>query len=56
VGPGERVVVVLVLGIIALAVMNAGLVFRRRWLSMCGLAGILGFLAFLIREMVEAAL
>jgi len=50
------VVVVLGAGTIALALLNAGLMFRRRWLSMCGLAGILGFLALLIQGMVEALL
>jgi hypothetical protein len=55
-GPSERVVVVLGVGIVVLSVLNAGLMLQRRWLSMWGLAGMLGFLALLIEEMVEAIL
>jgi len=55
-GPGERVVIVLGVGIVVLSVLNAGLMLQRRWLSMWGLAGVLGFLAFLIEGMVEAIL
>ena len=55
-GPGERVVIALGVGIVVLSVLNAGLMLQRRWLSMWGLAGVLGFLAFLIEGMVEAIL
>jgi len=56
VGASEGVVMVLGTGIVAMGVLNAGLMLKRRWLSMFGLAGTLGYLAFLIRGMVEAIL
>jgi len=56
VGPSERVVVGLGVGIVVLSVLNAGIMLKRRWLSMWGLAGMLGFLALLIEGMVEAVL
>lgn len=55
-GPGERVVVVLGVGIVVLSVLNAGIMLKHRGLSMWGLAGMLGFLALLIEGMVEAVL
>src|SRR5437899_12848947 len=56
VGPSERVVVGLGVGIVVLSALNAGIMLKRRWLSMWGLAGMLGFLALLIAGMVEAVL
>jgi len=56
VGPSERVVVGRGVGIVVLSVLNAGIMLKRRWLSMWGLAGMLGFLALLIEGMVEAVL
>jgi len=56
VGPSGRVVVVLGVGIVVLSVLNAGIMLERRWLSMWGLAGMLGFLALLIEGVVEAVL
>jgi len=55
-GPNERVVIVQCVGIVVLSVLNAGIMLERRWLSMWGLAGMLGFLALLIEGMVEAIL
>ena len=55
-GPSERVVIVQCVGIVVLSVLNAGIMLERRWLSMWGLAGMLGFLVLLIEGMVEAIL
>ncbi len=47
---------VLSVGIVVLTLLNAGLMLRQRWLSICGLAATLGYLAFLIQRMVDAGL
>jgi hypothetical protein len=52
VGVGERMVLLLGEGIIALALLNAGLMLRKRWLSYFGVAGMLAFLVLLVRGVV----
>jgi hypothetical protein len=52
-GLAGRIVAVMTAGIVALAALNAGLMLRRRWLTVCGVAGMLVFLALLIKRIVE---
>ena len=52
VGIGERMVLLLGEGIIALALLNAGLMLHKRWLSYFGVAGMLAFLVLLVRGVV----
>jgi len=55
-GLAGRIVVVMGAGVLALAALNAGLMLRQRWLTLCGVAGMVVFLAMLIRRIVETIL
>ena len=55
-GLAGRIVVVMGAGVLALAALNAGLMLRRRWLTLFGVAGMVVFLAMLIRRIVETIL
>ena len=55
-GLAGRIVVVMGAGVLALAALNAGLMLRQRWLTLCGVAGMVVFLAMLIRRIVETML
>jgi len=55
-GLAGRIVVVMGAGVLALASLNAGLMLRQRWLTLCGVAGMVVFLAMLIRRIVETIL
>ncbi len=55
-GLAGRIVVMMGAGVVALAALNAGLMLRQRWLTLFGVAGMLVFLAMLIRRIVETIL
>ena len=55
-GVAGRIVVVMGAGVVALAALNAGLMLRQRWLTLFGVAGMLIFLAMLLRRIVETML
>jgi len=52
-GLAGRIVTVMGAGIVALAALNAGLMLRRRWLTLFGVAGMLVFFVMLIKRIVE---
>ena len=52
-GVAGRIVAVMAAGTVALAALNAGLMLRRRWLTVCGVAAMLVFVALLIKRIVE---
>jgi hypothetical protein len=53
-GLAGRTITVIGAGIVALGILNAGLMLRWRWLSLCGVAALLGFLAMLVDAVMIA--
>jgi hypothetical protein len=55
-GLAGRIVIVMGAGVLALTALNAGLMLRRRWLTLFGVAGLVVFLVMLMRRMIETIL
>jgi len=55
-GLAGRIVFLMGAGVVALAALNAGLMLRRKWLTLFGVAGMLVFLGMLLRRLVETML